>query len=68
MGRIYTTKMALRKALITVWLTIEPESGTPAPRRGWSHRAKSTRRVGDTRLGEWRPGVLGYREARPFIT
>jgi len=31
MGRIYTTKMALRKALITVRLTIEPESGTPAP-------------------------------------
>jgi hypothetical protein len=31
MGRIYTTKMVLRKALITVWLTIEPESGTPAP-------------------------------------
>jgi len=36
-------------------------------RRGWSHRAKSTRRVGDTRLGEWRPGVLGYRGARPFL-
>ena len=53
MGRIYTTKMALRKALITVRLTIEPESGTPAAPSwlesqgekytpGWRHQ---TRRV-----------------------
>jgi hypothetical protein len=31
MGRIYTTKMALRKALITVRLTIEPERNTRGP-------------------------------------
>jgi len=66
MGRIYTTKMALRKALITVWLTIEPESGTPAPPSwlesqgekytpGWRHQ---TRRVaaGRSRLSR-RPAV-----------
>jgi len=66
MGRIYTTKMALRKALITVRLTIEPESGTPAPPSwlesqgekytpGWRHQ---TRRVaaGRSRLSR-RPAV-----------